>query len=198
MNLNQKEFNPEDLLISDGDDTIDLFNSTDFEYEEETEDILIIEVMEELAEEYEFEKRSLYFQNKKYNEAYRNYYEIEAKFKKLFYEPVNLHSLLKNPYLAYKGFKKLYEKLINKKSKYNNMLNEHKSQESYTNKLLEARQEHIKIISEQEERLKEQEERLKEQEEREINIDTKFYTQTIRRQAQTIQYLQNELNKYRH
>ena len=65
-------------------------------------------------------------------------------------------------------------------------------------KLLEREKEHIRTIYEQEKEIKELNRKIKELEQREVNIDTRFYTQTIRRQAQTIQYLQNELNKYRH
>ena len=78
------------------------------------------------------------------------------------------------------------------------MFNKYESDESYIRKLFERIEKCLITIGEQEKRLKEQEQRLKEQEEKVINIDTSFYTQTIRRQAQTIQYLQNELNKHRH
>ena len=112
-----------------------------------------------------------------YKNKYRKYYEIEAKIQKLFNESISLHDLFKNPYLLYKGFKKLYKKLSKKESDYNHILYMYESDKRFIKRLLK---------------------RAKEAEEKAINIDTKFYTQTIRRQAQTIQYLQNELNKHRH
>ena len=102
MNLNQEmkekaSFDPKDLLDSDDEVVfdfceVDFDDSANFEYEEET---LIDEVIEELTQEYEHERRKLYFQNRKYNKLYLKYYEIEANLTKLFYKPINLHSFLK-------------------------------------------------------------------------------------------------------
>ena len=193
-----EEFDPEYLAYID-----------DYEFDDPDdldEETTPINVMKELKEQYKDETDKLHFQNKKYEKAYRTYYEIEHKMK------INLHNILKNPYLAYKEFRELYKKLKNKKSDYNYIKQIKENNELFIKSILKKKDEYEnKIIrldicmgiqkTEMHELYKlcnEQQQKIEELEQREVNIDTSFYTQTIRRQAQTIQYLQNELNKYKH